>query len=85
MGLSQVEICRRTGITPPTWNNYEKGLHRVSIEAAREIRKVTRADLDFIYLGDKANLPYDLVEAIQKIEEEEAAARTTAAKKRRRA
>lgn len=83
-GISQAEICRRTGITPPTWNNYEKGLHRVALAEAHKIRRATGATLDYIYLGDPKAMPFDLMGRIEMVRKLDAAAVAAAGKSRRK-
>ena len=46
LGLSQAELCRRTGIRPAAWNNAETGDNRIGIESAVELCKTTGVTLD---------------------------------------
>lgn len=68
LGLTQAEMCRRTGITPPAWNNYEKALGRPDIDPALAIVRATGVSLDWIYLGLEAHLPANVIEGIRRIE-----------------
>lgn len=73
LGLSQAEICRRTGISPPAWNNYEKALGRPDLDPAFAIVRATGVTLDWLYFGDEAHLPLSVAEGIRRIEDETAA------------
>lgn len=72
LGLSQAEICRRTGISPPAWNNYEKALGRPDLDPAFAIVRATGVTLDWLYFGAEAHLPSSVVEGIRRIEHETA-------------
>lgn len=72
LGLSQAEICRRTGITPPAWNNYEMARGRPDLDPAFAISRVTGVSLDWIYFGTERLLPAAVVEGIRRIEDEAA-------------
>lgn len=67
LGLSQAEFCRRTGIATNTWNNYEKGLNRISLEEAFKVVNATGISLDYIYRGVEALLPSQIADNMRKI------------------
>lgn len=50
-----------------TWNNYEMGKRRISIEHALQLCSATGATLDWIYRGNIASLPADLAAKIQAV------------------
>lgn len=59
--MTQVEICRRAGITPSAWSNWEKGAkNRPDLNEALKLVAEFRLTLDWIYLGDPSGLPRDL-------------------------
>ena len=59
----QFEICAWTGIRPSTWTQYEHG-RRISLNHALMLRRVTGASLEFIYIGNVANLEMKLLERL---------------------
>jgi transcriptional regulator with XRE-family HTH domain len=67
LGLSQAELCRRTGIRPAAWNNAETGDNRIGIESAVELCKTTGVTLDWIFLGHRGGLPQKLAVDIEKL------------------
>lgn len=68
--LTQAEICRRTGISAPAWNNYETARGRPDLDPAIAIVRATGVSLDWIYLGLEAHLPANIVEGIRRLEAE---------------
>lgn len=66
LGLSQVELCRRTGISTTTWNNYEKGINRISLDEAFKLKRRLSVSLDWIYFGDEAMLPARVIDGIRR-------------------
>lgn len=66
-GDSQIEFCRRTGIRPNTWNNYEAGLNRISHDEALKVCVATGVSLDWIYRGIEALLPSLIADKIREI------------------
>lgn len=63
--LSQAEMCRRAGIAPNTWNNYEKGTNRISLDEALKVANATGVPLDYIYRGIEYFLPSHIRDAIR--------------------
>ena len=59
-GLSQAELCRRTGISTTTWNNYEKAYSRSDLEKAFILVRTFGVTLDWIYLANPAGLSQQL-------------------------
>lgn len=63
LDLSQAELCRRTRIKPNTYNQWEKGA-RPQLDEAYKLVDELGYTLDFIYLGDTARLPHEIVIAM---------------------
>ena len=66
--MSQVAMCRLTGIGPQAWNNFESGRNRISIDSAIAIARHTGAPLDYLYLGDLRAVIHVLATEIEKLE-----------------
>jgi len=60
LGLSQVELCRRSGLATNTYNQWEKGKGRPDLDGAIAYSKAFRIPLDWIYLGDPSGLPHSV-------------------------
>lgn len=56
------------GMAPTSWNNYEKGERRISLDEARKLLRVLGISLDWIYQGIEASLPSDLVRRMRELE-----------------
>jgi transcriptional regulator with XRE-family HTH domain len=67
LDLSQAEMCRRAGIAPNTWNNYEKGLNRISLDEAFKVVNATGISLDYIYRGIEALMPAHVADGIRRL------------------
>lgn len=63
-GLSQREFCTRAGVSPNTYNQWEKGVKRPDIDGAIALRDTYQVTLDWIYSGDPSGLRYDTAAAI---------------------
>jgi transcriptional regulator with XRE-family HTH domain len=64
-GLPQHTFCERAGIPPNTYNQYEKGKKRPSVDNAIALVRAYRLTLDWIYLGDPSSLRYETADAIK--------------------
>jgi transcriptional regulator with XRE-family HTH domain len=71
MGMTQAAFCRLIGIDTPQWNNYEKGLRRISPDPALQLCRVTGVSMDWIYRGIPNQLPADLAAKIARLDERE--------------
>ncbi len=65
MKLNQAMFCRLVGIQQQAWNNYERGLRRISLDQALRVCKVTGVSLDWIYRGIAAGLPVNIINGLQ--------------------
>jgi transcriptional regulator with XRE-family HTH domain len=71
-GLPQRQFARRVGITPAAWNNYEKDVNRISVDAALKLCASIGATLDWIYRGNmESGLPMSLARKLQELQQRE--------------
>lgn len=71
MKMQQATWCRYVGIEPPAWNNFEKGIRRISVDNALKVCRATGVSLDWIYRGMSAQLPLNLATELQAPEPQE--------------
>lgn len=64
-GFQQNEFAEKAGIAAPTYNEFEKGKTRPSIDKARLLRRAFGLTHDWIYEGDLSGLRYEIAEAIK--------------------
>lgn len=57
LDLNQAELCRRTGLAPNRWNQYETGERPITVAAAAILCEAFGVTLDWIYRGDRSGLP----------------------------
>jgi len=62
---SQSTFAAWMGIQTTTWNNYEKGINRISLDIARQVCAKTGATLDWIYEGNERFLPLHLARCLE--------------------
>jgi transcriptional regulator with XRE-family HTH domain len=55
-----------------TYNQWESGVGRPSLDQAKRLRKAFKYTLDWIYEGDRSGLPLQLATKIAEIEPQEA-------------
>lgn len=67
LGMAQNEFSGRAGIAPNTYNQFESGRNRPSIDAAIKLSDTYLVTLDWIYLGDPSGLRYELADAIKSL------------------
>jgi transcriptional regulator with XRE-family HTH domain len=68
IGLGQYEFANRANIAGNTYNQYEQGKKRPTIENAMALCHEYGLTLDWIYAGDPGNLPYTLAKAIEALQ-----------------
>lgn len=61
MGYSQSGFAKLLDITPSQMNNYEQAVRTISLPIARRVRLKTGATLDWIYDGERAGMPFNLL------------------------
>jgi DNA-binding XRE family transcriptional regulator len=65
LGMQQNEFCARADIATNTYNQYEMGKKRPSIENAIALCDAYDLTLDWIYRGDPSGLRYETADAIK--------------------
>jgi len=64
LGIKPADLCRRTGIDPSLWSQFEKGKRRIPVDDAITLRNTYGPPLDWTYLGDGSGLPLRLADAL---------------------
>jgi len=54
--LSQGAWAEKHGFNPTQWNNWEKGVRRIPVEAAERLCELYGLTLDFVYRGRRDGL-----------------------------
>jgi transcriptional regulator with XRE-family HTH domain len=57
MHLSQADMCRRIGVAPNRWNQYETGTRRITVEVVSKLRDTFGVTSDWVFFGDESGLP----------------------------
>lgn len=60
MGIDQAELCRRTGIRPNTYNQWEQAKGAPSRLQARMLKRTIGWTLDYIYENDPTGMPHGI-------------------------
>jgi transcriptional regulator with XRE-family HTH domain len=64
LGLSQSELCAKTGIQRNTYNQWERGKQRPGLSQAMILCETFGITLDWIYRGDPGGIPARLNDKI---------------------
>ena len=67
MGLTQIEMGEKLGMTGPRWANYETGTSRIPVDEALKLVTLASVSLDWIYYGNRAMLPVHLAEKLDSV------------------
>lgn len=67
VGMAQGEFAERAGIAANTYNQFERGRKRPSIENAIALCDTYNLTLDWIFRGDHTGLPFRMVDAIHAV------------------
>jgi transcriptional regulator with XRE-family HTH domain len=65
MGLTQNEMAARCGVGRTTYNQYETGVRRLTLDAAMNICREFSITLDWLYMGDPSGLPVRVFEKLR--------------------
>jgi len=68
-GLTQAEFAERASLARNSYNQYEKGKRRPSIDHAIALVETYDLTLDWIYLGDPSGLRYEDADAIKALQQ----------------
>lgn len=60
LGMSAADLCKRIGIKPNRWSQYESGERRITEAVAVALCDEFALTLDWIYRGDPSHLPHAL-------------------------
>lgn len=64
-GKTQAQMAKLAGLTTASaWNNYERGIRRIEMDSALELRRQLNIPLEYIYQGEMGRLPGDTLEKI---------------------
>jgi transcriptional regulator with XRE-family HTH domain len=67
LGLTQRQLAARLNITGPRWANYEVGTSRIPVDVALLLVEKWEVSLDWIYYGNEAMMPKQLLTAIKAV------------------
>lgn len=72
-GMKKAVWCRFIGISPQAWSNVEgtettPAMNRISLDEALKICRATGVGLNWIYRGDRADVPYKVALELQKLD-----------------
>lgn len=70
--LSQKEFAEQAKVAPKSYNQWESGDFRVSIDGAKKLRERFGLSLDFIYCGSLDALPHKIAVALADIPKDNA-------------
>jgi transcriptional regulator with XRE-family HTH domain len=65
LGLTQRRLAANLNITGPRWANYEVGTSRIPVDVALQLVEKWEVSLDWIYYGNEAMMPKQLLKAIK--------------------
>lgn len=63
-GYKAKDFASFVGIAETTWNNYERGKRRISIDEALKVASRTGAGLDWIFRGLEHTLPKHVIDRL---------------------
>jgi transcriptional regulator with XRE-family HTH domain len=69
-GFTQAQLARISGLSSQSINNYEGARRRISLDQAFKLHTVG-ARIEYLYLGDEAHLPADVLTKIRALEHAE--------------
>ena len=64
IGLTQKEFAEMAGLLTQTYGPFETGKRDLTLEAARKIRRSHGLSLEFLFFGNKADLPHRIAEKL---------------------
>lgn len=67
MGLTQIEIGEKLGMTGPRWANYETGTSRIPVDEALKLIRLVPVSLDWIYYGNRHLIPLEFMNQLDAI------------------
>ncbi len=64
LGLTKREFAEAAGMSEQNYGPYENGRRDLSLPSAKKIRKAHGLTLEFIYFGNKADLPHRIAKLL---------------------
>lgn len=64
LGLRQVDICNRIGVSTSAWNRFETGERLIKPEVAQAFGDAYGFDLNFVYTGSERSLSDETRQAL---------------------
>lgn len=68
MGWENKFLAQQIGISAQLWGNYKAGTNKFPTAVARRLQKITGAEYNYIYSGERAYLPAHFLEKLIKAE-----------------
>lgn len=65
LGNTQGTMGALAGVTDKAWQNYEAGIRRIEIDAVTRLRAALGVTSEWVYYGNLAQLPAELLEKLQ--------------------
>lgn len=62
---TQATMANLAGVTPQAWGNYEQAARRIEIDAVTRLRAALGITSEWVYYGNMAQLPAELIEKMQ--------------------
>ena len=66
--VGQSEFAKRAGLAQNTYNQFERGKRRLSLEAAHALCDEYRLTLDWLYRGDLSSMPHALAGTLRRMQ-----------------
>ena len=70
LGQTQRQLAASLNITGPRWANYEVSTSRIPVDIALRLVEKWEVSLDWIYYGNEAMMPKQLLKAIKAVAKE---------------
>lgn len=64
LGLSKKEFAERVGLSEQSYGTFENARRDLTLQAAKKIRKTYGVSLEFIYFGNKDDLPHKIAKQL---------------------
>src|SRR5690348_11900526 len=65
LGKTQAVMGELAGVTDKAWQNYEKGIRRIEIDAVTRLRANLGVTSEWVYYGNTHQMPDDLLDAMR--------------------
>ena len=66
--LGQSEFAKRAGLAQNTYNQFERGKRRLSLEAAHALCDEFKLTLDWLYQGDLSGMPHAMAGTLRRVQ-----------------